>query len=861
MDKYVIPLFVIAVMFTFSFGSAFAVSKAEYNDTLAKTYFDSAMKAIKESVAGGITLTGDNTYAVDYETLAANYDAIYDAVVEFVKGADSEDYVGKVGDMGMTHEINRIAYIINQDTELQMDLVAEQYAADKADAIAILNSLSAADYSTAELSAALKSALNADCTYQEYVEKLISDAINEINKASFNSDSTVDAYADAKVVIDGYFDAAAQADASTKLVVEKYYTGANNAVIGLGVYQLNADYVVTGTTTLAQFKATYIAGEAAVDAANVAAVKAAVATGYADYMRGENADAAKAAIVKDMLDFLAEEGVWTSTSADSAKYYITTATAANVNAAVTQVAELEAVAAQLAAEVDSTGALVRDAEDVADIVTAGTIAAYQYALGRSNVAYDAATYEGQIEDLYTTLDDEKLAYMKKQRETAIADFLAATVAYYPAEIAELNEIFDAYMAKVNAVTACSKVDDYDSQLENDVNAVLTKDEVNDKSAVDSLKNVADQYVDFLNNQITKEANKYYVEGNNAKLNAEIEKLVGNSDARTTAAINALSEDVLALVKALPTNAEVEVAEEAADAAVKVLPTTVKTTDKAVIDAAIVAVDAYEALAAADYDNTGAISTAVTKYAYAYLNEMTAKVKAVDKADKAAVEALIDEFEAFVDEYEDYTDTDLEAIFDNQVDKLEGYLDAIKAEAASAVRKAIAAIPVKANITAADEAKVAAARAAYDAYVADYTDYREDYVYTVTTTADGFVADDFDYAALAGAETLLGMNTEDAAYSVEALKITAKSSAKKGSITVKWTVEGDTDAVEAYEIWRSTKKNSGFKKMFTTEKTSYKNTKNLKKGTRYYFKVRAIAYTAEGEKVKSDWSNKAYRIAK
>ncbi len=43
--------------------------------------------------------------------------------------------------------------------------------------------------------------------------------------------------------------------------------------------------------------------------------------------------------------------------------------------------------------------------------------------------------------------------------------------------------------------------------------------------------------------------------------------------------------------------------------------------------------------------------------------------------------------------------------------------------------------------------------------------------------------------------------------VETLKITAGSSAVKGAITVKWTVKGDTSAVEGYEIWRSVKKNS------------------------------------------------------
>ena len=99
-----------------------------------------------------------------------------------------------------------------------------------------------------------------------------------------------------------------------------------------------------------------------------------------------------------------------------------------------------------------------------------------------------------------------------------------------------------------------------------------------------------------------------------------------------------------------------------------------------------------------------------------------------------------------------------------------------------------------------------------------------------------------------------------AVDVQALKITASSKATKGAITVKWTVKGNTTAADGYQIWKSTKKNSGYKKAFTTSKTSYKNTKGLKKGTRYYYKVRAFK-VVDGVNVYSDWSNKAYRTAK
>ena len=96
--------------------------------------------------------------------------------------------------------------------------------------------------------------------------------------------------------------------------------------------------------------------------------------------------------------------------------------------------------------------------------------------------------------------------------------------------------------------------------------------------------------------------------------------------------------------------------------------------------------------------------------------------------------------------------------------------------------------------------------------------------------------------------------------VKGLKLTASSKATKGAITVKWTVKGDAAAADGYQIWKSTKMNSGYKKAFTTTKMSYKNTKGLKKGVKYYYKVRAYK-VVDGKNVYSDWSNKAYRTAK
>lgn len=92
--------------------------------------------------------------------------------------------------------------------------------------------------------------------------------------------------------------------------------------------------------------------------------------------------------------------------------------------------------------------------------------------------------------------------------------------------------------------------------------------------------------------------------------------------------------------------------------------------------------------------------------------------------------------------------------------------------------------------------------------------------------------------------------------VNATKLKVSASAKKGSVTVSWN---KNEKADGYQVYRSTKKASGFKSIKTTVKTSLKNT-SVKKGSKYFYKVRA--YKAVGdEKFYSSWSNVASVTAK
>lgn len=101
--------------------------------------------------------------------------------------------------------------------------------------------------------------------------------------------------------------------------------------------------------------------------------------------------------------------------------------------------------------------------------------------------------------------------------------------------------------------------------------------------------------------------------------------------------------------------------------------------------------------------------------------------------------------------------------------------------------------------------------------------------------------------------------------VENTTIVLKSKlTKEGKVLLTWT-KSKGYKVDKFEVYRSVKRHSGYgtKAFFTTKdgsRAKYLNTKSLKKGKTYYYKVRGVR-TIEGQKYYTQWSNKVWRTVK
>ena len=324
---------------------------------------------------------------------------------------------------------------------------------------------------------------------------------------------------------------------------------------------------------------------------------------------------------------------------------------------------------------------------------------------------------------------------------------------------------------------------------------------------------------------------------------------------TVDAVKAAYEEAKALIDNVKTKDELKAAKEALEKQISELPYTAKLTvaDKAAVKAAYDAYHAFTKMAGADVQGI-ASSVTLLQQKYDKVNELVAeeidaKAKAINKklddltgsdadiaakvALKAEAEAVLAEAKALTDEIEAVNedhDKFLKDVTMNEVEKLDE-VDFSLAVATDASRKLTKAGKEGATF---EEMKEA-----LDAYNA--------------------LTDKQKYQLDAKALPLIKVLEQKLGMTVKSLKITAKSTAKKGSITVKWTVKGEAD-IDGFEVWKSTKHSKGYKKAFTTTKKTYKNSKGLKKGSRYYYKVRAYK-VIDGVKVTSDWSNKARRVAK
>ena len=494
----------------------------------------------------------------------------------------------------------------------------------------------------------------------------------------------------------------------------------------------------------------------------------------------------------------------------------------------------------------------------------------------------AVAYEAIKEDVFTksaptaiklvptTLTVKEGAYaLKEYKADAIKKITEGDYALskWSGERADKVEgIQNEYSDKILLANSSTEIDALVKEAKAAMDAILTQDQIDD------LKDKTERRINALGYDSMLE--KYYdaVVGSNgysAKIKADaIEKakdllkdaVIAKENAKITYAeidriIKENKDAALAKVVDVKTVAELKTAADALKATFDTLPTSVTVADQAVILAAQVALDAYLDLpgtATSDISNyykmQAAMRSLMTEEAKAVNAQIRALPSVITIDDAEAVEAAraaYDQLEEVYGAYDNdasfnYLGSAIQSLVTRYNALVKSELDLEAAKVADAAKK-IEALDGKSTIE-----EVKAAQAAYDALKLESKLNFNDELYAKLVKA-------YNDAAITSVESLKLVKNHS----------TAGKTNGKSWIRIEWSTIGDDAAVDGYEIYKSTKKNSGYKHSFTTKNPAnkwYKNTAGLKKGTRYYYKVRAFV-EIDGQKYYSDWSNKAYRIAK
>jgi len=476
------------------------------------------------------------------------------------------------------------------------------------------------------------------------------------------------------------------------------------------------------------------------------------------------------------------------------------------------------------------------------------------ALNKATDKYAPTNWEGDNKDAVETIQKD---FEAKIKAAANADAVVALVKEARAAMDKYLTITQTASVKTSVNTqliaagyvggTAAAIDKTTGFLKAYADGVAARDSVNayaNKTKEDAVNQALEVFYDAVNAK------------QNANLKAsEIKAILSENYAAALAKIDAMKADSVLASEA----------QKVIDA-IKALPVTATLEKKADYLAVQKMYEDYLELAGAteaSVTNRGLLNAYVTRIITLEKAAAEALVNALPRtitvADKAAVEAARAAVDAYADNYSKYagyvdiyqtgsgataTDTVVYAALKAAEAALS---NAMKADAA----KKIAALPEV--ITAADKEAVDAAKAAYDAL----------------SDADR-AAFDRDSAALVAKlelaiKTLEKADVEGRIKAVESFKIKVTTKRYTGSkMRINWTATGDESAIDGYRVYYSTKKsNSGYKYLTKTTKKYINHTsikKNVKKGTRVYYRVRAYV-EIDGVRYFSDYSTVGNRIWK